>query len=300
MGELDTGKAGVDCPIVRIAPSDVARRQIAKWNGIQADVVELTRQEPFEYGFQAPCHLLVMTERAERDDGATLVEGLPKSTLHEISHKLSLVPAGHRFCGWQKPRVLARANFFYINPRGPLLDPELRFAETEFKPRLYFFDRDLWETALKLKAQAQHPDSGQRLYAEALGVVLVHELLRVNNDAAPVKAYLRGGLAGWQKNQVAQYIEEHLTEDIPVAALAALAGLSPYHFARAFKQTFGFPPHRYLTGRRIEKAKSLLAKPAASVTQIGLALGFSEVSSFTTAFHKHAGITPSEYRRSLD
>jgi AraC family transcriptional regulator len=299
MSELDTGTTGAPCPVVQIAPADIARRQVATWNGLQTEAVELTRREPFEYGFQARCHLLVMSELAQRDDGETRIDGLPKSTLHEFSHKLSLVPSGHRYCGWQKPRALNRATYFYIDPRGPLVDPELRFAETEFKPRLYFFDRDLWETALKLKAQAQNPAPGQRHYVEALGMVMVHELLRLNNGAAPAKHNVRGGLAGWQEKKVAQYIEEHLSEDVPLPALAELVGLSPYHFARAFKQSFGLPPHRYLTSRRIEKAKSLLAQPAVSVTQIGFDLGFSEVSSFTNAFRKHAGLSPTEYRRSL-
>lgn len=299
MSELDTSTAGAHCPVVQFAPPDIARRQIATWNGVQTEAVELTRREPFEYGFKAPCHLLVMSELAERDDGETRIEGLPKSTLHDFSHKLSLVPRGRRYCGWQKPRALNRVTYFYIDPRGPLVDPELRFAETEFKPRLYFFDRDLWETALKLKAQAQNPTPGQRHYVETLGMVMAHELLRLNNAAAPVKHNVRGGLAGWQEKKVAQYIEEHLSEDVPLPALAELVGLSPYHFARAFKQSFGLPPHRNLTSRRIEKAKSLLARPAVSVTQIGFDLGFSEVSSFTNAFRKHAGLSPTEYRRSL-
>ena len=299
MSELDSGTAGAHGPVVQFAPPDIARRQIATWNGIQTEAVELTRREPFEYGFKAPYHLLVMSELAERDDGETRIEGLPKSTLQEFSHKLSLVPSGRRYCGWQKPRALNRATYFYIDPCGPLVDPELRFAETEFKPRLYFFDRDLWETAHKLKAQAQNPVPGQRHYVEALGMVMAHELLRLNNGAPPVKHNVRGGLAGWQEKKVAQYIEEHLSEDVPLPALAELVGLSPYHFARAFKQSFGLPPHRYLTSRRIEKAKSLLARPAVSVTQIGFDLGFSEVNSFTNAFRKHAGLSPTEYRRSL-
>jgi AraC family transcriptional regulator len=305
MTEFETSVAGVRHPVVQFAPSDIARRQIATWNGIQADAVELIRRERFEYGFKAPQHLLIMCERLERNDGETRIEGLPESMLHdasklhEVSNKLSLVPGGHRFSGWQNPRGLARVNYFYIDPLGPLVDPELRFAEIEFKPRFMFFDRDLWATALKLKEQAQHPEPAQRQYAEALGTVLIHELLRLNNGAAPVKQNIRGGLAGWQEKKVAHYIEEHLAEDISLPALADVARLSPYHFARTFKQSFGLPPHRYLTSRRIEKAKGLLAKPTMSVTQIGFELGFSEISSFTTAFRKHAGLSPTEYRRSL-
>jgi len=299
MVELDTGADGVRPAIVRIAPSDIARRQIATWTGVQADAVELTRREPFEYGYRAPSHLLIMAERAERDEGETCIEGLPTSTQHELSHKLSLVPAGHGYCGWQKPRVLNRCTYFYLDPRSALVDPELRFAEAELKPRLFFFDRDLWDTALKLKAQVESPAPGNRLYAEALGNVMAHELLRLENGAVAPKQNVRGGLAGWQRKKLAEYIEEHLAEDISLPALAEIADLSPFHFARAFKQSFGLPPHRYLVSRRIEKAKSLLATPDLAVTQIGLGLGFGEASSFATAFRKHAGLTPTEYRRSL-
>jgi AraC family transcriptional regulator len=81
--------------------------------------------------------------------------------------------------------------------------------------------------------------------------------------------------------------------------LAELARLSPFHFVRAFKQSFGLPPHRYLSKLRMEQAKSLLADPAMSVTQIGFNLGFNETSSFTTTFRKHIGLTPTAYRRGL-
>jgi methylphosphotriester-DNA--protein-cysteine methyltransferase len=70
-------------------------------------------------------------------------------------------------------------------------------------------------------------------------------------------------------------------------------------FSRSFKQSFGRPPHRYHTGRRIERAKALLAQPAQSVTEIGFTVGFSEASSFTAAFRRETGLTPSSYRRSL-
>jgi AraC family transcriptional regulator len=264
------------------------------------DAVQLVRREPFQYDFRAQHHLLVMTERSERDDGETQVEGLPPSTLHELSRTLSFVPAGHRFSGWQKPRVLTRATFFYIDPRGPLIDRDLHFWETRFKPRLFFFDKDLWETAVKLKAQSEQSDLVQSQYAEALSIVLAHELLRLNTGAVPTQRNLRGGLAGWQERKVAQYIEEHLSDDISLATLAEVAKLSPYHFVRSFKQSFGLPPHRYLSRLRMEQAKVLLADPAMSVTQVASNMGFSETSSFTTTFRKRMGLTPTAYRRSLE
>jgi len=101
----------------------------------------------------------------------------------------------------------------------------------------------------------------------------------------------------WQQKRVAEYIEEHLAEEISLAALAELVDLSLYHFARVFKQSFGAPPHRYHMARRMDRARSLLQRPALSVTQIGIEIGFRETSSFTTAFRKFTGLTPTEYRR---
>jgi len=303
MSEFDSASISVASAGVQFTPSEIARRQGAAWNGIAVETVEVTRREPFEYGFKAPYHLLIAAERGERDDGETLVDGLPKSTLREFSRKLTFVPAGHKFFGWQQPRVLTRVTYFYIDPRGPLmtpgLAPGLRFAETEFAPRLFFFDQDLWDTARKLKRQAENPDADQRSYAEALSLVLVHELVRLNNGHTPVQLPSRGGLAGWQQKRVAEYIEEHLAEITPLTALAALVDLSPFHFTRAFKQSFGLPPHRYLSYRRIEHAKALLADPRISVTQVGSRLGFSDTSSFSMSFRKHTGLTPTAYRRGL-
>ena len=134
----------------------------------------------------------------------------------------------------------------------------------------------------------------------ALSIVLAHELMRLNDGPVQAEPVARGGLAGWQQKRVAEYIEAHVADDISLAQLAELARLSPYHFARAFKQSFGTPPHRSHTHRRVERAKLLLAEPALSVTEIGLKVGFSETSSFSAAFRKLTGSTPTSFRRTLD
>jgi AraC family transcriptional regulator len=285
--------------VVRFGPSEITRRQVASWCGMHADAVQVTRHEPFEFSFRAPYHLLVAYERDERFDGETRIEGLAISLLRNFTHKLTLVPAGRRFDGWQKPRALTRATYFYIDPQAPLLDPELDFAETEFEPRMFFFDRDLWDTAMKLKAQVERPERGPRHYLEALSLVMLHELLRINSGAAAPEPVARGGLAAWQQKRVTDYIDEHLADDVPLATLAGLARLSPYHFSRAFGKSFGMPPHRYHVSRRIERAKSMLADLSVSVTEIGLQLGFSGSSAFAATFRKIAGRTPTDFRRSL-
>jgi len=262
------------------------------------ETVQVMQHQPFEYGVGAPCHLLIAAELGERLDGETFVEGLPRSSLRDFTRKLTFVPAGHVFRGSQRPRVLARTTYFYIDPRGPLADPTLRFSEIEFKPRLFFYDRDLWETALKLRSQVDDPGPMHRQYAEALGIVITHELVRINGDARRLVS--RGGLACWQQKRVASYIEEHVADDIPLATLAELARLSPCHFSRSFKRSFGMPPHRYHANRRIERAKQLLANRELSVTAIALKIGFADTTTFSAAFHRLTGQTPSHYRHNLN
>jgi AraC family transcriptional regulator len=283
-------------PIVAISPPDIARRRLARWGRIQADIVRVTRRETFEDGFQAPRHLLIAYERAERHDGETLIEGLPKSTLREFNCKLSFVPAGHRFYGWQMPRVLTRVTYIHIDLPVGLFDQGSGKACPAISPRLFFFDQAIWDTALKLKGEVGNSDPWNREYAEALKLVLMHELFRLERTVAATTKPVRGGLPAWQQKRVVEFVEEHLAEEISLAALAELVDLSLYHFARAFTQSFGAPPHRYHMARRMDRAKSLLQRPTLSVTEIGARIGFRETSSFTRAFRKFTGLTPTEYR----
>jgi AraC family transcriptional regulator len=297
MGGLDS--AATATQVLTFAPPTIVRQQTAAWNGTHVDNVELVQHEPFDYVVEGPNHLLIASERAERYDGETLVDGLPRSHVRAWSGKMTFVPAGSRLYGWQKPRALTRCSFLSIAPQGSLY-PELRLAEIDLRPRLFFFDRDLWESALKLKVQAENPSRAPRAYVEALSIALAHELVRMNDgvSALPSKC-IRGGLPDWQQKKLAQYIEDHLAEEISLLSLARLVQLSPYHFSRAFKQSFGLPPHRYLTSRRIERAKSLLVQRKMSVTEIGFEVGFGESGAFSAAFRKLTGETPTGYRRSL-
>ncbi|HEX5846299.1 MAG TPA: hypothetical protein VFY53_08475 [Rhodoplanes sp.] len=105
------------------------------------------------------------------------------------------------FAAGRSPASWAGSPFFistlYLDPKAPFLDPGLRLSENGFKPRLFFFDQDIWETALKLKAQAGQENSSG--YAEALALVLTHELIRLDRPAPLMP--VRGGLATWQQKR---------------------------------------------------------------------------------------------------
>lgn len=281
---------------VQISPADIVKRRAAAWKGMRAEIVQVTRREKVEVGFRAESHLLVIYDQGARSEGETVVEGLARSTLRDLRHKLTFVPAGHQYREWHDPRVLPRVIYLYIDPASI---PVRSDASVKLSPKLLFENAALRETAFKLATSIEAGLEDDVSYLEALGAVLVHELVRLDQAAGKKHIQARGGLAGWQQRAVASYIEDHLDQSVPLAKLAELARLSPYYFCRAFKESFGSPPHRYHTSRRIDRAKALLADARQSITEIGLSLGFSETSSFTSTFRKTTGTTPTAYRRSL-
>jgi len=285
---------------VEVYPPDIVRRRAVAWDGMTAEIVQATRPEKIEFRFRAQLHLLAVYEQGIRSDGETFVDGLPRSKLRDVRRKLTFVPAGHVYHDeWQEPRVLTRVLYLYFDPAKMPTHHETNAVPATLAARLFFEDATLSDTALKLKRAIERAGANSSLYLEALGIVLAHELIRLNAGPPRIEVPMRGGLAAWQQRVITTYIEEHLAEQISLTNLAGLVSLSPYHFCRAFRQSFGTPPHRYHSSHRIERAKTLLVESASSVTEIGLAVGFRETSSFTTAFRKATGQTPTAHRRSL-
>lgn len=85
-------------------------------------------------------------------------------------------------------------------------------------------------------------------------------------------------------------------EPLELRSLAAEAGFSKYHFARAFTEAYGETPMRYVTRRRVERAQDLLRSANLSVTEISVMVGYNSLGSFTTRFTTLVGVSPSEYR----
>jgi AraC-like DNA-binding protein len=283
--------------MVEIVPSDSVKRRALSSRGMTVELVEVTRPGKIEFRYRGSAHLLVVSERGARMEAQTYVEGLPQSSLRETAHKLILVPPDHEYRDVQIPRTLPRLLFFYFDPSQMRGESESALSP-RIAPRLFFEDGTLWSTALKLKSLIEGPSSENGAYVEALGLVLWHEIMRLSRNVIAMHP-ARGGLAPWQQRVVTTYIEEHIAEQVSLATLADMVRLSPFYFCRAFKRSFDVSPHQYHINRRIEHAKLLLERPAPSLTEIGLSVGFCDASSFSAAFRKAAGVTPSSYHRSI-
>ena len=92
------------------------------------------------------------------------------------------------------------------------------------------------------------------------------------------------------------FMDDHFAESLNIDQIAGRAHFSRYHFIRLFRRLFHETPHQYLTRKRIEKAKELLALDDLSVTEVCFTVGFESLGSFSALFRRMAGWSPSVYR----
>ena len=151
------------------------------------------------------------------------------------------------------------------------------------------------ELVLALRAEAQNPGAQGALYAESLAATLAMHLARhYSGHQLKVRDY-RGGLTKFQLRRVIDFVHEHLAENISLPALAGITGLSPFHFARMFKQSTGLAPHQYLLRSRVLRAKELLLIRIADIADVAAQVGFCDQSHLAAHFKRICGLTPSAF-----
>jgi AraC family transcriptional regulator len=280
---------------VEISPIDAVKRHSTGRYGIVVESIYAPIGSRIQIHYNGLVHLLVLHEDGARREGETSIDDLTPSSLRKLTNKMTFVPAGHTYQERHETSAPIRVTYLYLSPARLQKSTHVNGA---YVPKVLFEDSILWATSMKLKT-ALESNNSRTAYLEALVNVLAHELSWSGQEASRALPANRGGLATWQMRAVIAYIEEHLTEQISLVTLARLARLSQHHFCRAFKQSLGIPPHTYHLRRRMQHAKALLSDRTTSITEIGLLLGYSNSSSFTLAFRKITGQTPSGFRRNF-
>ncbi|SDF42540.1 AraC family transcriptional regulator [Terriglobus roseus] len=135
------------------------------------------------------------------------------------------------------------------------------------------------------------------LYGELLGMSLAQTLLRRHATSSVTLKDLRGGIPLVRLRRVLEWIEFHLHTDVRLEQLAAEAQLSPFHFARLFRESTGITPHQYVLERRMERAKTLLKLGKLTVAEVAQDAGFSSATNFVRAFRERIGVTPGDWSR---
>ncbi|MBV9705682.1 MAG: helix-turn-helix transcriptional regulator [Methylobacteriaceae bacterium] len=189
---------------------------------------------------------------------------LPRAALDEIAHDNAAAPV----------------DTLSIRPGVALLDPVAKQLASCLLPEL------------------KRPEQASRLFVDHVALALAVHFAQTYGGMRVAQRPTRGGLAPWQERRAKQYMMASLRGDISLSEMAAECSLSPSHFARAFRQTTGQPPHRWLLERRVEHAKELLRCSATTLADAALACGFSDQSHFTRIFSQVVGVSPGAWRRS--
>lgn len=137
------------------------------------------------------------------------------------------------------------------------------------------------------------------LYAESIATVLAVHLVRNYTGPSVSPRNLNATLSPYWLRKGLDYVEDHLGSTLTLSDLASELRMSPHYFSELFRNSTGFSPHRYVTHRRIERAKHMLADRQLKLGAIATALGFATHSRFTEVFARCVGATPREYRNSL-
>lgn len=159
-------------------------------------------------------------------------------------------------------------------------------------------DRLIKVTVGSLVEHHRTENSIPRLLLETAGRhVGAHLLSRYTKDVDRTAAVHR--MADWQVKRVIEFIEHRVHEDVGLSDLAAVIGMSPHYFCRAFRLTMGIPPYKFLLQCRMDRAKEMLSTTNHPITRIALDLGFASHAHFSTAFRKAVGCTPVAFRKAL-
>lgn len=270
---------------VRMA-SDPASGAIAHWkHGALHDVVEPMADH------------VIMTyptgvQRLERRDGKSVAIGTARNGV------VTIIPAGSS-ARWDIPGSVDVVQLYLPQRTLARVAAEAGMSAPELLERTGH--PDLITSRLLVSASDAIEGSAalDALFRHQLNDLLATRLLAAHAGSPAAFQPTLGGLAPTTLRRAIERLQSHDDADVSLSALASDAGLSRFHFCRAFKESTGLSPHAWLRQHQLEKAMKLLRETDDSVVSIAAALGYSSQTAFAAAFRKLTGETPSFWRRRM-
>jgi AraC family transcriptional regulator len=208
---------------------------------------------------------------------------------------IAIIPAGiPHYCNWN---TLAEFGILAIEPKL-LQQVGLELVDSdriELIPRL-MNERDILIESIfsTLKDELLSEQIGGSLLVDSLQTTLAIHLLRKYCTTTPKLSSYENGLSKSKLKEITEYIDANLDRSLKIIQIAAIAQLSPYHFIRLFKNSFGQTPYQYILQRRIEKGKYLLQHSKLSMEEIAAIVGFGDYSHFAKYLKRFTGLTPKQ------
>lgn len=235
-------------------------------------------------------HVLMTYYGAPRD--ITCTTGRMRRTAMTRPGTVTVIPAGYT-ARWDIDGAIDVSHVYL--PVTRLLSSS--GAACELRHCVAVEDATLAHLLAIIASEAQATDAPARMLVEhALEMVLLqisrrHAAVRTN------RGELGTGLARWQLRRVVEYATEKYGEAITLEELAALVGLSRFHFCSAFHRSMGMPPYKWLRAIRMKQAKQLLLGTRLAIVDIAAQVGYESASAFAKAFKAVEGVTPAFFRK---
>jgi AraC family transcriptional regulator len=271
-------------------------RQVSEWPGIRIHRARVMPGRMLEHTntfheVNIAIEGALTTEKISASGGRVATKG--------ESGNLCITPAGQAISAvWNKPldNMLIALDPGFVNRTAA----ENGFADGfEFGEVYKRSDPLIQHLGLTLLSEADSATPSGRLFSDSLIQTLTLHLLTNYGTSKPNMQSVTGGLSGYKLRRVQEFINENLEEDLSLAEMSAVADLSQFHFARAFRKSTGFTPQQFLMKQRIERAKELLSKKDLPIVEVSLRTGFKNQSHFTSLFRKFTHLTPKVWRESF-
>lgn len=285
---------------IRVREEAVVReeRHSLTFNGFHAERVIVGGKVAYDYDTMGSSQYIAIHD-IELRDGEIRVDGGRPEHVVDLRGRITYAPRGCALSGWVS--TVDRTNSFTsitFDERVLAQETESNRAGDGSMPIVHFRDRRLEGTLWKLDAALQSPGAPNALYLETLALTALLELGQLSGHqlARPPES---GRLSPLTEKRMRDFIDQNLASNMTLAEMASVAGLSRFHFSRAFKNTFGLSPVDYVLWARIEAAKGLIAHTDIPISEVALRVGFSNPDRLTAAFRRFMSQTPSQFRRSL-
>jgi AraC-like DNA-binding protein len=172
-----------------------------------------------------------------------------------------------------------------------------RAGNLRYEPGVSIDDPIVHNLLSSLRPAIAKQEEAHPLFLDRVGLALTAHMAHTYGGVNSNAGIPRGGLAPWQERRVKELMSACLNEEVPLSRLASECGLSVRHFARAFRQSTGISPHRWLLKHRVDCARRLLSNRALSLSDVALSCGFADQSHFTRVFRAMVGVSPGAWRR---
>lgn len=280
---------------IRHSQHQTLAHKYESWGTVRADLIKRTGLERQETKIAQPRHTFLMNLTGAARRGEDFVDGRRMSFSPRRPGAVIYIPADSDWTGWDEGD--ATASYLLVSIDREFVDQT--FGRTpgacqKLPPSIGFRDGMIEMALQRIALELKQPDPISVTMVESQVTQMFVQMARLNGVSGEPS---KGGLSSFDLKRAIAMIEALAHRKPSLSDFAKEAGVSRFHFSRAFKQSTGMTPHAFMAKRRLEQSADLLRSTKLSATEIALECGFASSSHFTTAFKRGFGACPIEFRR---